>query len=75
MSLRSLEAAILSELKVVSKNSRIRQKDIMEWQTGKDLICQQEESLFFLPLNQVSVCVRDEKKEEKKLEEGKEVSV
>ena len=34
MSLRSFEAAILSELKVVSKNSRIRHKDIMEWQRG-----------------------------------------
>jgi hypothetical protein len=35
MTLKSLEAQILRELRVVAKNSKLRQKDIMEWSTSK----------------------------------------
>ena len=65
MTIRNLEAAILSELKVVAKNSKLRQKDIMEWQLGKELTCQEGETYYYLTLNHASVCVKVEKKEEK----------
>lgn len=35
MGMRSLEAAILAELRRVENNKNLRHKDIMEWSTGK----------------------------------------
>lgn len=34
MSMRTLEAAILAEAKVILQNPKLRQKDILEWNTG-----------------------------------------
>jgi len=34
MSMKSLERAILAEAKKVTKNSKLRMKDIKEWSTG-----------------------------------------
>lgn len=60
MSMKTLEAAILKELRVVANNPKLRQKDIMEWSTG--LIEQQEgETLYFLPELGVRVAVKVEK--------------
>lgn len=54
MGLRQLEAAILSELRHVTGNRRIRQRDIMEWSTGK-VEARGDEKLVHLPLNRVNV--------------------
>jgi len=56
MGLRNLEAAILAELKQVAKNSKIRQKDIVEWSTGA-VKPQEGEKYFHLPKLGVHVCV------------------
>ena len=58
MGLKQLEAQILLELKEVSKNPKLRQKDIMEWQTGKDLKAHEGETLYFLPALAISVAVK-----------------
>lgn len=58
MGIRELEAAILAELKEVSGNKNLRQKDIMEWQTGTSLKAQDGETLYYLPVLGVSVCVK-----------------
>ncbi len=58
MSLKTLEAAILAELKRVARNPNLRQKDIMEWQTGRDLKPQEGETLYYLPELGVSVAVK-----------------
>ena len=57
MSTRELEASILAELKQVAENHRIRQKDIMEWSTGK-VEAQEGETYFFLPNLKIHVCVK-----------------
>lgn len=57
MSMRELEAGILAELKQVAKNTKIRQKDIMEWSTGK-IEPQEGETYFYLPILGVHVCVK-----------------
>ncbi len=57
MSMRELEASILAELKQVAKNSKIRQKDIMEWSTG-EVKAQEGETYFFLPNLKVHICVK-----------------
>jgi len=56
MGLRNLEAAILAELKQVANNSKIRQKDIVEWSTGM-VKAQEGETYFHLPNLDVHVCV------------------
>lgn len=58
MGVRQLEANILRELKEVSKNKKLRQKDIMEWRTGKNLKTQEGEELFYLPKMGISVAVK-----------------
>lgn len=59
MGTRELEAAILAELKNVSGRSQIRQKDIMEWRSGKDSVKAEDgETLFYLPELQISVAVK-----------------
>lgn len=57
MSMRELEAQILAELKQVAKNTKIRQKDIMEWSTGK-IEVHEGETFFYLPDAKVNVCVK-----------------
>jgi hypothetical protein len=55
--MQSLERAVLAELRVVAKNSKLRQKDIMEWSTGK-VEAQEGETLYFLPELGVNVSVK-----------------
>jgi len=57
MSQRTLEAAILSELRVVAKNSKLRQRDIVEWSTGEVKIVKGE-TRYKLPVLGVSVAVK-----------------
>lgn len=56
MSMRSLEAAILWELREVTKKRSIRQKDIQEWSTGTVKVSENE-THFFLPMHNVNVAV------------------
>jgi len=62
MSIRTLEAAILRELRTVAKDSKIKQREIMEWQTGQTLKAQEGETLYYLPELAVSVAVKREPK-------------
>ena len=48
MSMKELEREILKELKQVTKNNKLRIKDIMEWSTGK-VEAQGEEKYIYLP--------------------------
>jgi len=57
MGIRSFEAEILKELRLVAKNSKIRQKDIMEWSTGK-VTPRDCETLYHLPNTGVNVAVK-----------------
>jgi hypothetical protein len=61
MSLKSLEAAILIELKRITGNNKFRQKDIMEWSTG-EIKPQEGETVYHLPMHQVYVAVKVEPK-------------
>lgn len=59
MSMKSLEAAILNELRELTGKRSLRQKDIQEWSTGplKQL---DDETRFFLPGLAVSCAVKTE---------------
>lgn len=57
MSLRSLEAAILRELRKVAGNNKLRLKDIQEWSSG-NVVAREGETLYCLPENTVNVAVR-----------------
>lgn len=56
MSMRSLEAAILSEAKTVLCNSRLKQSDIKEWTTG-DITAEDGERGVTLPVLRISIAV------------------
>lgn len=57
MSMRSLEAAILAELRTVTGNTKLRQNDIQEWSTSK-VEARDGETLYFLPVLSVHVAVK-----------------
>ena len=56
MGMRELEAAVLAEAKIVTGNSKLRMKDIMEWSTGK-IKPRVDEELFFLPELKVYIAI------------------
>lgn len=56
MSMKSLEAAILNELRHMVDKRSIRQKDIQEWSTGK-IDPHEGETYYYLPRVGVHVCV------------------
>lgn len=58
MSMRDLERVIWAELKVVTGNSKIRLKDIMEWSTGP-IEAENGEKLIHLPDMNVNVAYKD----------------
>ena len=59
MSMRSFDAAILAELRIVEKNRKIRQKDILAWQLGQPLKREADDEVHvFLPLCGAHVCYR-----------------
>ena len=57
MSMRTLESAVLAELREVSRKRSLRLKDIMEWSTG-DVKVQPDETAFFLPSLQINCSVK-----------------
>lgn len=61
MSMRSLEAEILAELRAVTGKMSLRQKDIMEWSTTK-LEPQEGETLIHLSNVGAWVCYAPKKK-------------
>ena len=69
MSLRSLEAAILLEAKKVVKNSKLRQKDILEWTTG-DIKPREGEKVYYLPEMGVHIAIEDASNDSRKTREG-----
>jgi len=58
MTLRDLEREILAELKTITNNPKLKLKDMMEWQTGRNLKAEEGETVFYLPKLQISVAVR-----------------
>ena len=64
MSMATLERAILDELKSVANDNKIRKKDVLAWETGRNLRAGTGETLYYLPSLGVSVVV-------KKAEKGK----
>jgi hypothetical protein len=57
MSMKTLEAAILRELRSVTGNKKIRPKDIMEWSTGS-ISAREGETLVTLPELGVNVAYK-----------------
>lgn len=58
MSLRDLEREIVEEAKKVRGNEKVKLKNIVEWQTGHDLKCQEGEEYIYLPKLVISVCLK-----------------
>lgn len=58
MGMKALEAAILAELREVADKRSLRQKDIMEWGTGRNVKAQEGETLYWLPKLEISVAVK-----------------
>jgi len=56
MSIQSLERAILIEAKEVTRNKKLRMKDIMEWSTG-EVKPESGEEIFHLPDMNVNIAV------------------
>jgi hypothetical protein len=59
MSMRSLESAVLAELREVSGKRSLRLKDVMEWSTG-DVKVNPDETLFRLPDLAINCAVKTE---------------
>lgn len=58
MSMNSLEKAILEELQEVTKNKKLKLKNIMEWSTG-EVKAQEGEKLIQLPALQINVAYKE----------------
>ena len=58
MGMKQLEAAILNELKQVTGNGKLRQKDIMEWSTS-ELKPHDGETIYRLPVLSINVAVKN----------------
>lgn len=56
MSMRSLESAILQELRTITGKKTLRMKDVMEWSTGS-VSPSLGETLFFVEKYGVKACV------------------
>lgn len=56
---RQIEAAILAELRAVTNNKQIRQKNIVEWSTG-DVKAEAGETVVHLPHLVINVAYRNE---------------
>jgi len=59
MSMRTLEASVLAEARMITERPRLRMKDIAEWSTGK-VKAEDGETRFFLPLLRINVAVKTE---------------
>ena len=61
MGIRNVEAKILSELRTVTGNKKLRQKDIMEWSTG-EIFPEEGETLVRLPDLEINVVYKTQEK-------------
>jgi hypothetical protein len=61
MGMKEIERAILWELIEVSKNKKLKIKDIMEWSTG-EIKPQEGEVLHYLPVLKIYCCIKGEVK-------------
>lgn len=57
MGMREVEAEMLRELRAVTGIAKLRQKDILEWSTGK-VTAQEGETLVLLPALGVNVAYK-----------------
>lgn len=57
MSMRSLELEILRELRLVSKQPRLRLRDILEWRSGP-IEKRDDKTVYFLPKVGVNAAIR-----------------
>lgn len=58
MGMGNLERTILSELRMVAKNNKLKLKDLMEWSTS-EVKAQEGEKLYFLPELHVYCAVKE----------------
>ena len=58
MSMKTLEKAILSEARIVTKRPKLRMKDIMEWSTS-NIKPHEGEQLYHLPNMGVNICIKE----------------
>jgi len=55
----TLEREIIKEAKIVSKNNKLKLKNLMEWACGKDTVKAHEgEKLYYLPKLGVSIAIK-----------------
>lgn len=55
--MKEVERAILSELRIVAKNNKLKMSNVMEWSTG-EIKAQEGETLYFLPDMKVNCAVK-----------------
>ena len=67
--MRQLEAHILAEAKRVTKNIKLRQKDIIEWTTGK-IEPHEGEEIFDLPDLGINIAVKKKVQENTEKKKG-----
>lgn len=58
MGMRELEAEILVEAREVTKNAKLKMKDIQEWRTGKIKLAQEGEKDYYLKKSHISIAVK-----------------
>ena len=63
MSMRTLEKAIIEELKEVTGNKKLRLKDMMEWSTG-EIKPHEGEKVYRCPNIGVNVAIKEPRQEE-----------
>jgi hypothetical protein len=64
MGMAALEKEILTELKHVTGNSKLKKKDMLEWRSGKGIKPVDGETLYWLPELQVEVALASVNKKE-----------
>ena len=57
MSMATLETAVLAELIMLTGNSKLKKKDMLEWSTG-DIKPQEDEQVWNLPGMGVNVVIK-----------------
>ncbi|KKL95031.1 hypothetical protein LCGC14_1858680 [marine sediment metagenome] len=57
MGMNELEKRILAEAKIITNNSKLKMKDIMEWSTG-NVKAEEGETLYVLPSLSINIAVK-----------------
>lgn len=55
--MNELEKRILAEAKIITNNSKLKMKDIMEWSTG-NVKAEEGETLYVLPSLSINIAVK-----------------